>query len=622
MAEAHREEIAKLEALYAAHPEGRVFTHLAEAYRRAGQLDRAREILEDGLRRHPDYSSAHVVFGRVQMDRGETDGAAAAFRRVLELDRHNLVALRSLGDLAVRAGDNAAAVGYYRDLIALDPTDDRLRLAVSRLEEALAARGVADEATPAEEPAAAAEAVSTGAAEVEDVAAEPMPSEVGSEPGWSEAEPAGEAEPEWTGAADDSLIEPEPGPPEEAVSVPDLGRYGADEAEPEEPAISFPSLEGTDLDESTFVYGEGTLDVEGLTLGWAESEEEAERPGGALDEETVTPVDAVFEEPGSVPDAFAGMGWQAGDSGVDMTGEEPEDDTAPVGDEAIIADDDDSWTSVGERAAAAWGGEAPEPEAPDHVEEIRTWGPLPDGEEGAPEEPGPAPVGGTAESALDLGEPLAEEAGAELEVVEEPEPITRPSGSGDVVTATMAELYAQQGFYDRSIDVYRQLLEQVPEDERLRDRLSELEALNVAATDSEDSAAEAASVWTGAGGVAGGEETPYAWSDTAGDEAGASATTAGDYFRSLLGWRPSVPDEPEPVATLDLTEEHALAEEEPVEPAEPPLEAGAVEAQLEEWFGDSSEDRGEGGADSADDEAAEEDADLAMFRSWLQSLKK
>jgi hypothetical protein len=57
MAEAHREEIAKLEALYASNPGGRVFVHLAEALRKAGEQARARSILEEGLGRHPDSAS-------------------------------------------------------------------------------------------------------------------------------------------------------------------------------------------------------------------------------------------------------------------------------------------------------------------------------------------------------------------------------------------------------------------------------------------------------------------------------------------------------------------------------------------------------------------------------------
>jgi hypothetical protein len=53
------------------------------------------------------------------------------------------------------------------------------------------------------------------------------------------------------------------------------------------------------------------------------------------------------------------------------------------------------------------------------------------------------------------------------------------------------------------------------------------------------------------------------------------------------------------------------------------LEAGAVEAAFEEWFGPEGPGRPtEEPAESAADAAEEADADLEMFRSWLQSLKK
>src|SRR4051812_9516200 len=104
MAEAHREEIAKLEALYASNPEGRVFTHLAEVYRKSGELDKARQILNDGIRRHPDSASAFVVLGRVMSDSGDNAAGFDAFKRALALDTGNLVALRWCGDLAMRAG--------------------------------------------------------------------------------------------------------------------------------------------------------------------------------------------------------------------------------------------------------------------------------------------------------------------------------------------------------------------------------------------------------------------------------------------------------------------------------------------------------------------------------------
>ncbi len=134
MAESRRDEIAKLEALYASNPEGRVFTHLAEAYRRAGELDRAREILERGLQRHPDYPSAHVVLGRVLADQGRDDEAGAAFRRVLDLDPENLIARRSLAETARAAGRDEDALTHYRALLANDPGAQDIRDIVTGLE--------------------------------------------------------------------------------------------------------------------------------------------------------------------------------------------------------------------------------------------------------------------------------------------------------------------------------------------------------------------------------------------------------------------------------------------------------------------------------------------------------
>src|SRR5688572_19114447 len=147
MAESNREEIAKLEALYANNPGGRVFTHLAEAYRKAGELDRARAILESGITRHPDYASAHVVLGRVLIDQGSLEIAATEFRRVLELDPENRVALRSLGDIA-RNSDPENALEHYRHLRSLDPADDDLANTIANLESQLAA---APEREPSEE---------------------------------------------------------------------------------------------------------------------------------------------------------------------------------------------------------------------------------------------------------------------------------------------------------------------------------------------------------------------------------------------------------------------------------------------------------------------------------------
>src|SRR5690606_15965387 len=127
MADSHREEISKLEALYAGNPGGRVFVHLAEAYRKAGEHERARRILDEGLARHTDSASGYVVLGRVLADMQITDEAEIAFRRVLELDGGKLTALRWLGDIARQVGRNAEAAMHYRELLIRTPSNEEVR---------------------------------------------------------------------------------------------------------------------------------------------------------------------------------------------------------------------------------------------------------------------------------------------------------------------------------------------------------------------------------------------------------------------------------------------------------------------------------------------------------------
>ncbi|MEN8373849.1 MAG: tetratricopeptide repeat protein [Gemmatimonadota bacterium] len=148
MAAAKNDEIARLEALYAANPRGRVFTHLAEAHRKKGDPERAREILRSGMRDHPDYPSAHVVLGRVLEDVGDETGARDAFQRVIELDPHNMIALRRLAESADRDGRADEALPHWVALQALDPGDEQAAARVAALSEQ--PDEVEHEPTPAE----------------------------------------------------------------------------------------------------------------------------------------------------------------------------------------------------------------------------------------------------------------------------------------------------------------------------------------------------------------------------------------------------------------------------------------------------------------------------------------
>jgi tetratricopeptide (TPR) repeat protein len=120
-------EIHRFERRYAAEPGSLVFARLADAYRRAGQLDRGLEVVEEGLAKHPDYLSAHLVHARILRTLERLDAAAGAVERALALDEQNLVALRARAELAMELGDTATAEKCYERILEIEPFDQVVR---------------------------------------------------------------------------------------------------------------------------------------------------------------------------------------------------------------------------------------------------------------------------------------------------------------------------------------------------------------------------------------------------------------------------------------------------------------------------------------------------------------
>jgi tetratricopeptide (TPR) repeat protein len=230
------DEIRRFEEQYRRQPESLVFARLADAYRKAGEPGRALELLEEGIARHRDYLSAHIVRARTFRDLGRAGDAREAFESVLALDAQNLVAMRGLADLARLRGDPAEEQGWLRRLVQADPFNEEPAARLAELDAAAEARDAGTEhleSPPPAEPEA--EGAGTGRTpdESSDAAEEsPVPAGGGSsdeavagssdvvEPGLSESadgEPpvADEArlpEPWW-------FEEPEPGPEADAEEI-------------------------------------------------------------------------------------------------------------------------------------------------------------------------------------------------------------------------------------------------------------------------------------------------------------------------------------------------------------------------------------------------------------------
>lgn len=223
-------ERQRLTERYQEQPEGRVFAPLADCHRKLGNLEQALQICQRGLTRHPEYSSAHVILGKIQRERGDLPSARAAFEKVLELDAQNLLALSQLAEIDEDAGDLDAAEGRWRQVAALelDPAFAEERL------EAIRALRLDDEHEGAEadgavafqeEPAADAPETITSTAEVEaavadSVAPEPEQDPTGVQVTSSDSGPETPSPAVSASDADRSDAEPAPTRPVRRAAVP------------------------------------------------------------------------------------------------------------------------------------------------------------------------------------------------------------------------------------------------------------------------------------------------------------------------------------------------------------------------------------------------------------------
>jgi len=391
-----QKEIEQLEQRFAENSKGLVFAHLADAYRKAGQYGKAEGLILHGLKNHPTYISAYNVLGRIYLDAERFPEAHEQFSKVLELDPHNLIALRALGDLAVRDGETEAAREWYERMLHVDPRNEEAQEELRKLEGGAAPSETAPPPPPPESPEAAA---LQGSEALDRLEAEPPP-QLGTEPA-VESDAGFEIQPE---------EEQPPGEPAEGEDLEIIGSPGLETSEHYEDR--HPGGEEWDFAE---------LDAE----GHVDEDIEIERVEGLVSDEAAPSTPA--GEPTTGDELGTGEERKRDDFDLDAMGD---------------------WT-------------------PGFISE----------EELSESEAGIQPVGDDFNFDL-LAEEWAgpgelDEAETEHEVEGEVELPDELQDEG-LVTETMAELYARQGFYQDALKIYQQLAEVRPNDERVRARIVEL----------------------------------------------------------------------------------------------------------------------------------------------------
>lgn len=112
-------------------PEGRKYLiGRAIGYQRSGEIDRSIRLLESAVQAKPQDPELRMFRGRYRIEAGDCRGALEDFRVAQQIEPRNPTAWASAGLAANCLGDGRAAEAFFRQALALNPNDARLRAMV------------------------------------------------------------------------------------------------------------------------------------------------------------------------------------------------------------------------------------------------------------------------------------------------------------------------------------------------------------------------------------------------------------------------------------------------------------------------------------------------------------
>jgi tetratricopeptide (TPR) repeat protein len=422
-------------------PGSRLFAQLAEELRKDGDLEDAIRVAREGLQKHSNYPSARMTLGRALYDTGDWAAARVEFEQVLKGAADNILASRLLAECLENLGDIDGAVARYKKTLALAPGDKQVLARLDALQKggAAGAEVPAPPAAPARG-AVAAPARSTGTSP-------PAP-----------ASPPPAAAPPPRAAAPIRVVAVDTPMELESTHVQPPAAAAPPAASSAEPSAGAPEASGAGGEPAP------------IKLVAAEEHFELERP---------------YEPP--MPSAPAEP--PAASSAAPPAAAPP----AP-GEGGMMEFEFDSGTGGGTMPFAPAPAAAPPVEvaaaSPTPEPVLAASEPTP----AAPRAAGPVTVDTTAETVPSISVAPPPRAPEPVPPAAKPAPAPAQSPeatAADLISPTLAELYFNQGFVDKAVEVYRQLLEREPGNEKLQRRLGELKALGAPAAPAVESPAAA-----------------------------------------------------------------------------------------------------------------------------------
>lgn len=116
-------ELAKLEHAFATDPVSEAYKPLAEAYLGMGRFMEAMVVCKKGVKAHPARPDPRVLLARVYAEQGKDKKAIEELQGALQVAPTNKIALRLMGSLQVKSGENDAGKANLLKAFESDPGD-------------------------------------------------------------------------------------------------------------------------------------------------------------------------------------------------------------------------------------------------------------------------------------------------------------------------------------------------------------------------------------------------------------------------------------------------------------------------------------------------------------------
>lgn len=127
----------KYQAEFEKNPRSRVFAPLAESYRKVGMLDKAIEILSQGIRFNPSYVMGYLGLAACYFDMKQFNLAYSTLRPLVDNNRDNLRLQKLFAESCLELLRKEEALDTLKYLLFINPRDKEVAFQVTSLEQEL-----------------------------------------------------------------------------------------------------------------------------------------------------------------------------------------------------------------------------------------------------------------------------------------------------------------------------------------------------------------------------------------------------------------------------------------------------------------------------------------------------